>query len=190
MASAWPASPSHPSNSPTTVPEGFKNASSKIDTGKVLVACFSATGNTQAVAEVLAAHLEADYFGIEPVDRYTAKGLDYGDETSRATAEQSDVSARPALAVIPDLSPYDIVVLGHPIWWGKAPRLMCTFLESVDVSGKRLAEFCTSESSGVEGAADELKEISADAKWIGVKRFAVGASDGEVAAWADSLRIR
>ncbi len=167
-----------------------KGASSENAMAKVLVACFSATGNTRAVAEALAAHLDADYFEIEPADPYTADDLDYGDETTRATAEQNDTAARPTLASIPDLSPYDIVLLGHPIWWGKAPRLICTLLESADVSGKKLAEFCTSGSSGVEEASVELEGMAPAAKWIGAKRLPAGASEGEIAAWADSLGIR
>ena len=163
--------------------------SSESSGGKVLVACFSATGNTRAVAEMLAAHLDADYFEIEPSEPYTAEDLDYGDETTRATAEQNDPSARPAVVAVPDFSSYDVVLLGHPIWWGKAPRLMCTLLESSDLSGKKVAEFCTSGSSGVEEASAELEELAPGADWVGARRFAAGASESEVAEWADSLNL-
>lgn len=166
-----------------------QSSSAENEGGKVLVACFSATGNTRAVAEMLAAHLNADYFEIEPSEPYTAEDLDYGDETTRATAEQNDPSARPAIVAAPDFSAYDVVFLGHPIWWGKAPRLMCTLLEGADLSGKKVAEFCTSGSSGVEGATAELEELAPDADWIGAKRFAAGASQSEVADWADSLDL-
>lgn len=154
-----------------------------------MVACFSATGNTRDVAKKLANHLNADYFEIEPSEPYTAEDLDYGDETTRATAEQNDPSARPAIAATPDFSAYDVVFLGHPIWWGKAPRLMCTLLDEADFTGKKVAEFCTSGSSGVEGAAAELEELAPDADWIGARRFAAGASETEVANWADSLDL-
>ena len=157
--------------------------------GKVLVACFSATGNTRAIAEQLAAHLGADRIEIEPAEPYTEDDLNYNDETTRATVEQNDPATRPGLATMPDFSGYDTVLLGHPIWWGKVPRLMCTLLEGSDLSGKKVAEFCTSGSSGIEGAAPEFQSLAPNAIWIGEQRFEAGASDDEVAAWADSLGI-
>jgi len=157
--------------------------------GKILVACFSATGNTRAVAQTAAAQLKADYFEIEAAVPYSSKDLDYGDSSTRATAEQNDPSARPAIANAPDLSVYDVVLIGHPIWWGKAPRLICTLIESVDFAGKKVAEFCTSGSSGVEGAAAELAGMLPGADWIGEKRFAAGASDSDIANWLDSLAL-
>ena len=163
---------------------------SENEEGKILVACFSATGNTRAVATTLAAHLGADYFEIEPSELYTAEDLDYGDETTRATAEQHDASSRPSIASVPDFSAYDVVLLGHPIWWGLAPRIMYTLLESADVSGKKIAEFCTSGSSGVESAAAELKGLASDADWVGAHRFAAGAPESEIVDWADSLNLR
>lgn len=156
---------------------------------KIVVACFSATGNTRAVAQIAAAHLGADYLEIEPEIPYTQEDLDYGDETTRATAEQNDVDARPALASTPEFSGYDVMLLGHPIWWGKAPRLICTLLESADLTGKAVAEFCTSGSSGIEGAAAELQEIAPEAQWIGARRFAASAPEDEMAEWTDSLSI-
>ena len=158
--------------------------------GTVLVACFSATGNTRAVAKELAGHLGADYVEIEPAEPYTKEDLDYSDETTRATAEQHDPASRPALAAFPDFSAYGAVLLGHPIWWGKAPRLICTLLEGADLSGRKVAEFCTSGGSGIEGAAGELEELTPGAAWIGAKRFAAGAAEAEAAEWADSLGIR
>lgn len=158
--------------------------------GKILVACFSATGNTRVVAQAAAGHLGADYFEIEPAVLYTAEDLDYGDETARATAEQNDLATRPAIAAAPDFAAYDVVLLGHPIWWGKAPRLMCTLLEGADLAGKRVAEFCTSGSSGIDGAAVEFQGLAPDADWIGARRFAAGASESEVAGWIDSLGLQ
>jgi flavodoxin len=153
------------------------------------VACFSATGNTRPIAKAAAQALNADYFEIEPTEPYTDKDLDYHDTSTRATEEQNGPETRPALVSTPDFSAYDVMLIGHPIWWGKAPRLICTFLESGDVSGKSLAEFCTSGSSGIEEANAELKELAPNANWIGAHRFAAGASDEEVTAWTSSLNI-
>ena len=158
--------------------------------GRVLVACFSATGNTRAVAQIAAEHLSAGYVEIEPAEPYTDEDLNYNDETTRATAEQNDPSTRPALAESPDFSAYETILLGHPIWWGKAPRLICTLLEAANLSGKVVAEFCTSGSSGVEGATGELQSLASGSTWIGARRFAAGVAEAEVAEWVDSLGIQ
>ena len=165
-------------------------ASQASPSGKILVACFSATGNTRAVAQIAAAHLGADYFEIEPAVPYTDEDLGGGDDSARATAEQNDPATRPEIAAIPDFSAYDAVLLGHPIWWGMAPRLMCTLLESADLTGKKVAEFCTSGSSGIEEAAAELEGLAPGVNWIGAMRFAAGAPESEVAGWVDSLSLQ
>ncbi len=158
--------------------------------GKVLVACFSATGNTRAIAEILAGHLGSDYLEIEPAEPYTEEDLNYNDETTRATVEQNDPGLRPELASLPDFSAYDAVFLGHPIWWGQAPRLICTLVETADLSDKKVAEFCTSGSSGVDAASEELKGLAPDIEWVGARRFEAGAAEAEVAEWADSLDMQ
>jgi len=158
--------------------------------GKILVACFSATGNTRAVAQAAAAHLGADYFEIEPAIPYTAEDLGGDGDSARATVEQNDPATRPEIAAAPDFSAYDTVLLGHPIWWGMAPRLMCTLLEGADLTGKNVAEFCTSGSSGIEDASAELEGLAPGANWIGAMRFAAGTPESEVANWVDSLNLK
>ena len=184
------ASSSQESSSPASSEQTSASSGNGAAAGaSVLVACFSATGNTKAIAEKLVGHLGADYFEIEAAEPYTDADLDYNDETTRATAEQNTPDARPGVAALPDFSSYDVVYLGHPIWWGKAPRLICTLLEGSDLSGKKVAEFCTSGSSGVEGASGELQGLAPNAEWVGAQRFAAGAGESEVAAWADSLGL-
>ncbi|MBQ3302828.1 MAG: hypothetical protein IJH04_11925 [Eggerthellaceae bacterium] len=191
-----PTSTASAADNPSSAPEASVGAPSaqtapqaNSSGGKILVACFSATGNTRAVAQTAAAQLKADYFEVEAAVPYSSKDLDYGDSSTRATVEHNDPSARPAIANAPDLSAYDVVLIGHPIGWGKAPRLSCTLIESVDFAGKKVAEFCTSGSSGVEGAAAELEGMLPGADWIGAKRFAAGASDSDIANWLDSLAL-
>ena len=147
--------------------------------------------NNQVVSCRAQEHVELSPcdFEIEAAVPYTAEDVDYGDETTRATAEQNDPAARPSVAATPDFSAYDAVLIGHPIWWGKAPRLICTLLESANLAGKKVAEFCTSGSSGVEAAAAELKGLASGADWVGERRFAAGASESEVANWVDSLDL-
>lgn len=171
-----------------TPSEQPKESATQGKSDKVLVACFSATGNTRAVAKLLSAHLGADYLEIEPAEPYTEADLGYEDD-ARATSEQNAPETRPALAAVPDISGYEAILLGHPIWWDKAPRLICTLLESVDLSGKTLAEFCTSGGSGIDNAAEELQGLAASATWIGTQRFAAGAPEAEVHEWIDSLEL-
>ena len=115
----------------------------------VLVACFSATGNTWPLAEYAAAYLNADLFRIEPEIPYTDADLNYSDDDCRANQEMNDETSRPALAAtVENMEQYDTVILAFPIWWGQAPRLIETFVEAHDLSGKTVLTFCTSGSSG------------------------------------------
>jgi hypothetical protein len=152
--------------------------------------CFSATGNTRGVARALAGAIGADYLEIEPEQPYTEHDLDYDDETTRATVEQRDGTARPGIAsAMPEWGDYDVILFGHPIWWETVPRIMCTLFEqnAAALAGKRLADFCTSGGSGIGRATDELKGIVPDAEWGVGRRFEASASAEEVAAWAQGL---
>lgn len=158
--------------------------------GKTLVVCFSQTGHTQPIAQEAAAVLGADYFQIEAAQPYTSDDLNYNDRSTRASAEQDAVTARPAIAnTVQSMDSYDAIVLCHPIWWGKAPRIICTFLESYDFSGKTIAELCTSGSSGIDDAQAELKQICPSANWLAGKRFETGATQAEVADWLNGLGL-
>ncbi len=161
------------------------------DNAKVLVAYFSANDTTRAIALTLADALAADAFEIVPEIPYTDEDLNYNDSSTRATVEQRDDSARPAIAVLPEsLGQYDTILLGYPFWWGKAPRIMETFLESVDVSGKTIIPFCTSASSPTGASADELKELTDDTTtWMEVKRFDNGSDAQAIMEWAQTLKL-
>ena len=155
----------------------------------VLVAYFSATGHTAPIAEYIAQSLGADLYEIVPAEPYTDADLNYNDSSSRATAEQNDSTCRPALAgELPDMSGYDIVIIGHPIWWGQAPKLIYTFIESCDLSGKTVTSFCTSASSGLGSSADNLRaDLPDSVNWLTSRRFPIGASDAEVQEWLDEV---
>lgn len=115
---------------------------------KTLVIYFSKTGTTKALAEMLADRLGADTYQIEEAQPYTSADLDWNVPTSRANLEQGDDDSRPAYkGKLPDLSSYDQVIIGHPTWWGRPPRLIQTVIEHLDLSGKRLATFATSGGS-------------------------------------------
>lgn len=163
---------------------------SEPESSKILVAYFSATGNTAGVAEKLAEGLGADIYEITPAEPYTQEDLDYGNAESRSSKEMDDPDARPAISgTVENMAQYDVVLIGYPIWWGKAPRIMSTFIESYDFSGKTLACFCTSGSSGFGDSDAALREAAEDAVWKDGSRFAAGADEQTIMAWADGLDI-
>ena len=157
----------------------------------VLVVYFSTDDTVRAAAVIAADELGADLFEIVPEEPYTADDLNYSDSGSRATMEQRDDSARPAIAALPgDLSGYDAILLGYPIWWGKAPRILDTFVESVDLDGITIAPFCTSASSGAGSSARELQALAGEAsEWLNVYRLDNGIDAEAIRAWARSLDI-
>ncbi len=154
---------------------------------KKLVAYFSASGVTKDLAARLAQAVGADLFEIAPAVAYTQADLDWTDASSRSTVEMKDPAARPAMAAVPDVAPYDEVFIGFPIWWYVAPRIVETFLESADFSGKKIALFATSGTSGMGKTLEELKPLAPAATWVGEKRFDASASAAELAAWAEGL---
>ena len=167
-------------SSPDQEPEG----------SKILVAYFSATNNTEGVAQKLAEGLGADLYEITPEQPYTDEDLDYGDSDSRSSVEMNDPSARPAISgSVENMEQYDVVLIGYPIWWGEAPRIMSTFMESYDFSGKTLAAFCTSASSGFGSSDSALRSAADGANWLDGHRFSAGASADDVMEWANGLGI-
>lgn len=152
--------------------------------GKVLVAYFSATGNTRPVAEKAAEVTGGDLFEIVPAQPYTAADLNYSTDC-RASAEQNDPDARPAIAgAVEDMGQYDAVLIGYPIWWGRAPKIIHTFLETYDLSGKTVAAFCTSRSSGHEDAT--IRVYEPDAVWLEGRRFSHAS---QVEDWVAGLNL-
>lgn len=159
------------------------------DSAKILVAYFSATGNTRPLAGYAAEHLGADIYEITPQEPYTEEDLAYYTDC-RADREQNDSAARPAISGgVEDMSQYDVVFIGYPIWHGQAPRIISTFLESYDFTGKTIVPFCTSHSSGIGSSAANLHELAGGAKWLDGKRFGSGTGREEIESWIDSLDL-
>ena len=132
---------------------------------KKLVAYFSASGVTRKAAEELAAVAKADIYAIEPDVPYTREDLDWRNKKSRSSLEMQDETSRPALhASIPNLSEYDTIYIGFPIWWGIAPRVINTFIENSDLHDKDVVVFATSGGSGLEYAVNDLKKRYANLK--------------------------
>ena len=168
--------------------------------GNVLVAYFSATGNTEGVATAIAERLGADVFAIEAAQPYTEADLNYSDDASRTSVERTD-GTNPELAQVTpdswadyeqvtpdDWADYDTVFLGYPIWWGEAAWPLRTFVAGNDFTGKTVVPFCTSGSSGIGGSADGLEELAGSGDWHEGERFSAGAGD-EAADWAAGLGL-
>lgn len=123
-----------------------------------LVAYYSASGVTARAANALASEVGADVYEIVPAEKYTDADLDWTNRKSRSTLEMRDPSSRPELAEkSTDLKQYDTVYIGFPIWWGVAPRVINTFIENNDLSGKKIGIFATSGGSGIGAAVKDLQ---------------------------------
>ena len=154
----------------------------------VLVAVFSASGVTKRVGEEIARAAGADFYEIIPKEIYTSADLDWMNRKSRSSVEMNDPSARPEIAGSAlDMASYDTVIVGFPIWWGVAPRIIDTFLESYDFSGKKIIPFCTSGGSGVGRSDTALhKDVSSDVKWekgVQINR----PNEKEIRKWLDKV---
>lgn len=157
---------------------------------KVLVAYFSATGTTKGVAEHIANGLNADIYEIVPEDPYTDADLNYNDNNSRTTIEMNDPNARPAISgSVENMEQYDIIFVGYPIWWGEAPRIVSTFMESYDFSGKTIVPFCTSGGSGIGSSASNLERLTSGATWLDGRRLNGSDSQDTVMEWVNGLGL-
>ncbi|MCI9597804.1 MAG: flavodoxin [Firmicutes bacterium] len=150
---------------------------------KSLVAYFSCTGNTKAVAEKIADLTGAELYEIVPETPYTDEDLDYNNDDCRANKEMNDPSARPVIGSDPiDTAAYDTIYIGFPIWWGTMPRIIDTFLDTYDLSGKTVMPFCTSGGSGISQAVESMKQAEPDAI-IKEGLQASGPDDSELTTW-------
>ena len=171
-------------------PESVSDAPEETGGPKVLVAYFSATNTTKGVAETIAASTGGDLYAITPAQPYTSADLNYNDDNSRSTKEMNDPSARPEISgSVADMAQYDIVFLGYPIWWGEAPRIINTFVESYDLSGKTIVPFCTSGGSGMGSSATNLQSAASGASWLSGRRLNSGVSQSEIAQWVNGLEL-
>ena len=158
--------------------------------GKTLVVYFSATGNTERVAEVIADTTGGELFELEPVDPYTDEDLNYNDDNSRVSQEYADESLRNVELVADTVDGWqdvERVYIGYPIWWGNAAWPVNAFVEANDFTGKTVIPFCTSASSGLGNSGKRLAELAGTGDWQEGMRFRSSVSDEDVAAWVESL---
>lgn len=157
---------------------------------KILVAYFSASGVTKNAAEKLTKAVNADLFEIKPVRPYTDADLNWMDKKSRSTIEMNDLSSRPEIAKkCENMGSYDVVFVGFPIWWYVEPRIIDTFLESYDFSGKRVIPFATSGGSGLGKTAENFKKILGANVTVKDGKMLTRASETVVSDWVKSLGL-
>lgn len=155
---------------------------------KKLVAYFSASGVTAALAKNLAAAIDADLFEIEPEVKYTKADLDWTNKNSRSSVEMNDKLSRPAVAKkLGNMSEYDEVFVGFPIWWYIAPTIVNTFLEGYDLAGKTIIPFATSGGSGMGETNEYLANSCKGAKLVEGKVLRRNACADELKKWADEV---
>ena len=157
---------------------------------KILIAYFSASGVTARTAKEMAKAAGADLYEICPAEPYTAADLNWMDQKSRSTLEMNDPACRPAIAApAADLDQYDTVFVGFPIWWYVEPRIVDTFLERSDFSGKTVIPFATSGGSGMGGEDVLRSACSKGTKWLPGKRLSSRESMASVQKWVESLGL-
>lgn len=137
-----------------------------LDNPKTLVAYFSATGTTAEAARKLAGVTGGELFEMAPATPYTDADLDWHDKQSRSSVEMNDPKSRPALKNKKEnMAAYEVVYIGYPIWWGVAPTIVKTFIESHDLKGKTVIPFATSGGSGIDRSITDLKTTYPDLDW-------------------------
>ena len=154
---------------------------------KTLVVFFSATGTTKGVAQMIADATGADTYEILAAQTYTEADLNWNDKNSRTTTEQNDKSVRPEIGSEKlSLDGYSTIYIGYPIWWGEEPRIMDTFAQSYDFTGKTMVPFCTSGGSGIGSSGKNLAEIAGTGNWVEGDRL---SADTDISAWIKGLNL-
>ena len=140
------------------------------------------------MAERIASVTNADIFELIPAEPYTDADLDWNDSGSRTTIEMNDPDVRPEIANdTVDLSSCATVYIGYPIWWGDAPRIMSTFVEAHDFSGKTVIPFCTSGGSSIGRSGSNLASQAGSGNWLEGGRLDVSISDSEIQDWINNM---
>ena len=154
-----------------------------------LIVYFSATGTTAKVAEQIYASASSmnnkvHLFEIKPEQPYTDADLNWHNKNSRSSIEMADKNSRPTIAnKLENIDNYDVIFLGFPIWWGREPAIIDTFLESYDFSNKLIIPFATSGSSSIDDAVANIKTLVPDAHVNEGKRFTSDISDDDLDMW-------
>ena len=151
---------------------------------KFLVSYFSASGVTKGVAEKIARAINGDLFEIEPAQKYTSEDLDWTNKESRSSIEMNNKSSRPKVArKVENLSEYDTVLIGFPVWWYTAPTIVNTFIEESNLEGKQIYIFVTSNSANADGSIKDLRYTYPNLNFVDARRFQGNEFDQDFINW-------
>lgn len=156
---------------------------------KCLIAYFSVSKTTKMISEKIAKFSNCDIYEIEPKTKYTVEDLDWTNPNSRSSVEMKDLNSRPEIGEVKDLSDYDTVLVGFPIWWGRQPSVVDTFLEAANLAGKNVVVFATSGGSGIDGAVNRFKELLPNCNVVGLDRIPADISDEDLSNMIKSLSL-
>ena len=160
--------------------------------GNVLVVYYSATGNTEAVAQTIASATGGELFELEPVEPYTDDDLNWTDDNSRVSVEHENENQRDVELVsttVDNWDSYDTVFIGYPIWWGIAAWPVDSFVENNDFTGKTVIPFCTSSSSDIGESGQLLADMAGSGDWQEGMRFRSGADEADVQEWVNGMGL-
>ena len=179
-------------SSPTETSTDNTPSETPSEGGKTLVAVYSASGNTKAIAEYIVSATGADLFEITPTEPYTSDDLNWTNPNSRVSREHNDESLRNVeltTTTVDNWADYDTVFIGYPIWWGIAAWAVDGFVEANDFTGKTVIPFCTSSSSGLGESGKLLADMAGTGNWLEGQRFQSRASEDTVKEWVNSLDL-
>ena len=179
--------------SPTATASAENDSSIQPEGGKVLVAYYSASGNTERVAQDIADATGGDLFEIVPIEVYSEEDLDWTNSDSRVSREHEDESLRDVALTTTEVSnwdEYDTVFIGYPIWWGIAAWPVDGFVQANDFTGKTVIPFATSSSSGMGQSGELLAEMAGTGNWLEGQRFASGVAADSVREWVNGLGVQ
>lgn len=169
--------------------QGKKNENDYNNKNMVLVAYFSATGTTEGVAKKIAAATDGDILEIKPEVGYSSDDLDWTDNSSRSSRESANRQSRPGIVLeTNDVSSYEVIFLGYPVWWDEAPRVINTFIETFGLEGKKVIPFATSGGSGIANSVNVLRKSYPSVNWQSGKLLN-RASSASVKEWTESLGL-
>lgn len=183
---------SEPAGDPRRTTDSQQVSGTTAPSGNVLVAYYSASGNTERVAQYIADVTGGDLFELEPVEPYSDEDLNWTDESSRVNAEHEDESLRDIELVsstVDNWDEYDTVFIGYPIWWGIAAWPVNAFVTANDFTGKTVIPFCTSSSSSIGDSGALLADMAGTGDWLGGERFPSGADESAVGDWVAELGL-
>ncbi len=154
---------------------------------KTIICYFSASGITKNVALKISSIINGDLFEIKPLEEYSNEDLNWNNPNSRSSIEMNDSSVRPRMKEqLTNIDNYNTVIIGYPIWWDLAPRIINTFIESINLENKKVYIFATSGGSSIEGSLNNLRKTYPNINFVNGKRLSTNIDSNEISFWLNS----